>query len=216
MKQFLPTTPTRSTQKHGWLKVGLMLISTSSLTALALNGCSTATLLGASVDMVSFVPAVARTKTLPLPALSLQAFKPLDDKDGNPTNGFLIETPISSISIIEGFDAEIVLALSSTSQSSVKLELFVAPASETDVYQTKYVVAADDKTITAGGNENVSLKFDLQPNGAASEALTTIKSGKFRLGVNLGVQAQTLGTFTFTLNKASAGVSGYPAKLITK
>jgi hypothetical protein len=216
MKQDLPSTPFRFALNQRWLKVGLMLAIASSLTTLALTGCSTATLLGASVDMASFVPAVARTKTLPLPALSLQVFKPLDDKDGNPTNGFLIETPISSINIIEGFNAEIALALSSSSQSSVKLELFIAPASETDVYQLKYVVSSDDKTITAGGSENVSLKFDLQLNGASSETLATVKSGKFRIGLNLGVQAQTFGSFTFTLNKAIAGVSGYPAKLITK
>jgi hypothetical protein len=108
------------------------------------------------------------------------------------------------------------LALSSSSQSSVKLELFIAPASETDVYQLKYVVASDDKTIVAGGSENVSLKFDLQLSSASSDTLATVKSGKFRVGLNLGVQAQTLGSFTFTLNKAIAGVSGYPAKLITK
>jgi hypothetical protein len=216
MNRILPTTPVRPTLNHRWLKVGLMLAIASSLTTLALTGCSTATLLGASVDMASFVPAVARTKTLPLPALNLQSFKPLDDKDGNPNNGFLIETPISSINIIEGFNAEIALALSSSSQSSVKLELFVAPASETDVYQLKYVVSSDDKTIAANGSENVSLKFDLQLNGASSDTLATVKSGKFRVGLNLGVQAQTLGSFTFTLNKAIAGVSGYPAKLITK
>jgi hypothetical protein len=166
--------------------------------------------------MASFVPPIARTQTLPLPALTLQAFKPLDDKDGNTNNGFLIETPISSINIIEGFNAEITLALGSSSQSSVKLELFIAPASETDVYQTKYVVASDDKSIAPGGSESVTLKFDLQPNSAASDALTIIKSGKFRLGLNLGAQAQTLGTFTFTLNKAIAGVSGYPAKILAK
>jgi hypothetical protein len=216
MNQILSAKPTRFTQKYGWLKVGLMLAITSSLTTLALTGCSTATLLGASVDMASFVPTVARTKTLPLPALSLQSFKPLDDRDGNPNNGFLLETPISSINIIEGFNAEIALALGSSSQSSVKLELFIAPASETDVYQLKYVVASDDKTIAAGGSENVSLKFDLQLNGASSDTLATVKSGKFRVGLNLGVQAQTFGSFTFTLNKAIAGVSGYPAKLITK
>jgi hypothetical protein len=211
MKQDLPSTPFRFALNQRWLKVGLMLAIASSV-----NACSTATLLGASVDMASFVPAVARTKTLPLPALNLQSFKPLDDKDGNPNNGFLIETPISSINIIEGFNAEIALALSSSSQSSVKLELFIAPASETDVYQLKYVVSSDDKTITAGSSENVSLKFDLQLNGASSDTLATVKSGKFRVGLNLGVQAQTLGSFTFTLNKAIAGVSGYPTKLITK
>jgi hypothetical protein len=216
MNRILPANPARFALNQRWLKVGLMLAIASSLTTLTLTGCSTATLLGASVDMASFVPPVARTKTLPLPALSLQAFKPLDDKDGNPNNGFLIETPISSINIIEGFNAEIALALSSSSQSSVKLELFIAPASETDVYQVKYVVASDDKTIAAGGSENISLKFDLQPNSAASDALAIIKSGKFRVGLNLGVQAQTFGSFTFTLNKAIAGVSGYPAKLITK
>jgi hypothetical protein len=216
MNQILTTTPARRTLNQQWLKVGLMFAITSSLTTLALTGCSTATLLGASVDMASFIPAVARTKTLPLPALTLQAFKPLDDKDGNPNNGFLIETPISSINIIEGFNTEIGLALSTTSQSSVKLEVFIAPASETDVYQAKYVVTSDDKTIAAGGSETVSLKFDLQPNSAASDASTIIKSGKFRVGLNLGVQAQTFGSFTFTLNKALAGVSGYPAKLITR
>jgi hypothetical protein len=216
MNRILPAKPAHLTLNHRWLKAGLMLAITSSLTTLALTGCSTATLLGASVDMASFVPVVARTKTLPLPALNLQAFKPLDDKDGNPNNGFLIETPISSINIIEGFNAEIALALSSSSQSSVKLELFIAPASETNVYQANYVVASDDKNIAAGGTENVSLKFDLQLNGASNDTLATVKSGKFRVGLNLGVQAQTLGTFTFTLNKALAGVSGYPAKLITK
>lgn len=220
MKQ-LPANPARSMLKnqrlnHQWLKVGLMLAIASSLTTLALTGCSTATLIGVSVDMASFVPAGARTKTLPLPALSLQSFKPLEDKDGNPNNGFLIETPISSINIIEGFNAEIELALGSTSQSSVKLELFIAPASEINVYQAKYVVTSDDKSIAAGGTENVSLKFDLQPNSTASETLAVIKAGKFRIGLNLGVQAQTFGSFTFTLNKAIAGVSGYPAKIITK
>jgi hypothetical protein len=220
MNQILPATPARPALKSGWLKSGLMVGFTvaiaSSLTTLVLTGCSTATLIGASVDMASFVPAIARTKTLPLPALTLQPFKPLDDKDGNPNNGFLIETPISSISIIEGFNAEIELALSTTSQSSVKLELFIAPASEVNIYQAKYVVTSDDKTIAANGSETVSLKFDLQPNSAASDASAIIKAGKFRLGLNLGVQAQTLGTFTFTLNKAIAGVSGYPAKIITK
>ena len=221
MNQFLPATPARPSPKHQWpnqqwLKFGLMLAVASSLTTLALTGCSTATLLGASVDMASFVPAVARTKTLPVPPIILQSFKPLDDKDGNPNNGFLIETPISSISIIEGFNAEIALALGSTSQSSVKLELFIAPASEPDVYQAKYVVTSDDKTIAAGGSETVSLKFDLQPNSTSSETLTIIKSGKFRIGVNLGVQSQTSGSFTFTLNKAVAGVSGYPVKIITE
>ena len=221
MKQILPSTPASPALKNRWLKhgrlkfgslkVGLMLAVASSL-----NACSTATLIAANVDMASFVPAVARSKTVPLPALSLQSFKPLDDKDGNPNNGFLIQTPISSISIIEGFNAEIALALGSTSQSSVKLELFVAPASETDVYQDKYVVTSDDKTIAADGSENVSLKFDLQPNNAAGEALAIIKSGKFRVGLNLGVQAQTPGSFTFTLNKAIAGVSGYPVKIIAK
>jgi hypothetical protein len=216
MNQILPSTPAQPALKSGWLKFGLMLAIASSLTTLTLTACSTATLLGASVDMASFVPPIARTKTLPLPAVTLQAFKPLDDKDGNPNNGFLMETPISSISIIEGFNADIELALSTTSQSSVKLELFIAPASEVNVYQAKYVVTSDDKTIAANGSETVSLKFDLQPNSAANDALTTIKSGKFRVGLNLGVQAQALGSFTFTLNKAIAGVSGYPAKIIAK
>jgi hypothetical protein len=216
MKQILPAIPVHPALKHRWLKSEWLKFGLTLAIASSLNACSTATLLGASIDMASFVPSSARTKTLPLPALSLQAFKPLDDKDGNPNNGFLIETPISSIDIIEGFNAEIELALSSTSQSGVKIELFIAPPSETDLYQAKYVIASDDKTITAGGSENVSLKFDLQPNSAASTALTTIKSGKFRLGLNLGVQAQALGSFTFTLNKAIAGVSGYPAKIIAK
>jgi hypothetical protein len=193
------------------LKLGLMIGLISSL-----NACSTATLIGASVDMASFVPVPARSQTLLIPAIGTLSLKPLDDKDGNPTNGFLIETPISSIDIIEGFNAEIGLGLGSSNPSAVKMELFIAPTSETDVYQAKYVVASDEKSITAGGNETVTLKFDLQPNSAASDALTIIKSGKFRLGLNLGVQALTGGSFTFTLNKAVAGISGYPAKIIAK
>jgi hypothetical protein len=197
--------------KHSASKLGLTIVVVSSLTA-----CSTATLIGATIDMASFVPAVQRTQTVPLLAVGTVALKPLDDKDGNPNNGFLITTPISGINIIEGFNADIALNLGSSTQTGVKLELFVAPEAAIDVFKPIYLVASDDKTIAAGGQENVTLKVDLQANSAASESLTAIKSGKFRLGINLGLQTSSVGSFTFTLNKAAAGVSGYPAKLISR
>ena len=202
-------------------KLGLASAIVSSV--MGLSGCSTATLIGATIDMASFVPAVARSQTVPLPAASTIVLKPLDDKDGNPNNGFLITTPISGINIIEGFDAEINLKLGSSTQTGVKLELFIAPETVADIYQANYLVTSDDKTISAGGSENVILKFDLQANFPANsstntpanaQALLAIKSGKFRLGFNLGLQTSTLGSFNYTLNKAVAGVSGYPAKLI--
>ena len=195
-------------------KFGLIVVVISSLLGLGLSACSTATLIGATIDMASFVPANARSKTVPLPALSTVSSKPLDDKDGNPNNGFLITTPISGINIIEGFNAEIVLNLGSSAQTDVKLELFIAPETAQDIYQANYLVSSVDKTITAGGSEVVSLKFDLQPNSATSAALSSIKTGKFRLGLSLGLQTITGGNFSYTLNKAAAGVSGYPAKLI--
>jgi hypothetical protein len=193
-------------------KPGLASAIVSSL--LGLTACSTATMIGATIDMASFVPAIARSQTVPLPAVSALSLKPLDDKDGNPNNGFLITAPISGINIIEGFNAEINLKLGSSSQTGVKLELFIAPETVSDIYQASYLVTSDEKTITAGGSENVTVKFDLQPNSAASTALSVIKSGKFRIGLNLGLQTTTLGSFTYTLNKAVAGVSGFPAKLI--
>jgi hypothetical protein len=182
------------------------------LPALVLTACSTATLIGASIDMASFVPSIARAQTVPLPAIGTVALKPLDDRDGNPNNGFLIETPISSIDIIEAFNAEVDLRLGSSSPSGVKLELFIAPNTETDIYKTGYLVASDDKTIAAGGSETVVLKFNLQPGSA----LDLVKSGKFRLGLSLSIQTSSLGSFTYSLNKAVAGVKGYPAKLITR
>jgi hypothetical protein len=195
-------------------KIVLATAVVSSLFSLGLTACSTATLIGATIDMASFIPAIARSQTVPLPAVSTVSLKPLDDKDGNANNGFLISTPISGINIIEGFNAEIALNLGSSTQTGVKLELFIAPEQTSDVYQAAYLVTSADQTIPAGGSENVTLKFDLQPNSAASAALSAIKSGKFRLGLNLGLQTSTLGSFTYTLNKAAAGVSGYPAKLI--
>jgi hypothetical protein len=202
--------------KHLATKLGLTIIVVSGLLSIGLTACSTATLIGATIDMASFVPTVQRTQTVPLLAVGSVALKPLDDKDGNPNNGFLITTPISGINIIEGFNAEIALNLGSSSQTGVKLELFVAPETATDIFKPIYLVASDDKTIAAGGSEIVTLKVDLQPNSAASESLTAIKSGKFRLGINLGLQTSSVGSFTFTLNKAAAGVSGYPAKLISR
>ena len=204
----------KTARNHSGSKFGLVVVIISSLLGLGLSACSTATLIGATIDMASFVPANARSQTVPLPALSTISSKPLDDKDGNPNNGFLISTPISGINIIEGFNAEIVLNLGSSSQTDVKLELFIAPETVQDIYQANYLVTSADKTITAGGSEIVSLKFDLQPNSAASAALSAIKSGKFRLGLSLGLQTGTAGSFSYTLNKATAGVSGYPAKLI--
>jgi hypothetical protein len=200
-------------------KRGLATALVSSALGVGLTACSTATLIGATIDMASFVPPIARSQTVPLPAISSISLKPLDDKDGNPNNGFLISTPISGINIIEGFNAEVSLKLGSSSQTAVKLELFIAPETVSDIYQASYLVTSDDRTITAGGSENVTLKFDLQPNSASNSsatagALSAIKSGKFRLGLNLGLQTTTLGSFTYTLNKAAAGVSGYPAKLI--
>ena len=182
----------------------------------SLSACSTATLLGATIDMASFVPATARTVTVPIPALGTLNVKPLDDKDGNPNNGFLIETAISSIDIIENFNADVALTLGSSVETGVKLQLFIAPDSATDVYQAQYEVSTDDKTIAAGGQQDVTLKFDLRATNSLASAFALIKSGKFRLGVSLGLQATSGGSFTFTLSKAVAGISGYPAKLVTK
>jgi hypothetical protein len=181
-----------------------------------LNACSTATLLGATIDMASFVPASARSVTVPIPALGTLALKPLDDKDGNPNNGFLIETAISSIDIIENFSADIVLALGSSAEIGVKLQLFIAPNTATDVYQAQYEVSTDTQTIPAGGQQDVRLKFDLQANNSLANAYAQIKTGKFRLGVSLVLQSTSAGSFTFTLSKAVAGISGYPVKLIAK
>jgi hypothetical protein len=214
MKRLISSNRTRFLPKLGLLKSGLPKIGLIGI-ALVLNACSTATLLSASIDMASFVPPVARSQTVPIPALGL-SLKPLDDNDGNPNNGFLILTPISSIDIIEGFNADIALALGSSAETTVKLQLFIAPDSATDVYQAQYAVASDDKTITAGGQQDVSLKFDLQANNNLATALASVKSGKFRFGLSLGLQAASGGSFSFTLNKAVAGISGYPAKLITK
>jgi hypothetical protein len=193
---------------------GLSLLGLSLL-GLSLSACSTATLIGANIDMASFVPATARSQTVPLPAVGNLSVRPLDDKDGNPNNGFLISSPIANIDIIEAFSAEIDLKLGSSSQSGVKLEMFIAPDTATDVYLAQYAVASDEKIIAAGGRENLIIKFDLQANGDSS-ALAAIKSGKFRLGLNVGVQTSAIGSFSYVLNKANAGVKGYPAKLIAR
>ena len=182
----------------------------------SLNACSTATLLGATIDMASFVPVTARTATVPIPALGTLNVRPLDDKDGNPNNGFLIQTAISSIDIIENFNADVALTLGSSVETGVKLQLFIAPDSATDVYQAIYEVSTDEKTIAAGGQQDVTVKFDLKATNNLADAFARIKSGKFRLGVSLGLQTTSGGSFTFTLSKAVAGISGYPAKLVTK
>jgi hypothetical protein len=196
------------------LKLGLLSIIASSLI-----GCSTATLINATIDLASFVPPIARAQTIPvLPALATtQAFKPLDDnKDGFPDNGFLIETPISGIDIIEGFNTAVSLGASSSNATSLKAELFIAPVSATDVYLAQYSVSnTGDKAIAAGASQALKLDFDLQP-GNNSAALVEIKKGKFRLGLKLGLTAPTGGSFSYSLDKALAGVTGYPAKIFLR
>jgi hypothetical protein len=209
-------------QNNAALKRDRITTITSSLVALGLialglTGCSTATLISANIDLASFVPVNIRSFSVPLlPVLTSQSFKPLDDNDGNPNNGFLIETPISSIDIIEAFNADLALVLSSGNATAVKAELFVAPVGAVDVYQSQYSVALDEKSIAAGGQETLRLRFALQKNSPTSVTLTEIKKGKFRLGLSLGLQAPTGGSFSYNLSSANAGVSGYPAKIVAK
>jgi hypothetical protein len=206
----------RTSLRHRVLQLGLLAAIASSLMA-----CSTATIINATIDLASFVPQPARAATVPLPALPTpQSLTPLNDGDGNQNNGFLIETPISGIDIIEGFNTSVSLAVGSSNATSLKAELFIAPVSAVDAYLPQYSVASSsDKTIAAGGKETVKLDFDLQPsnsNQALNGALVEIKKGQFRLGLKLSLSAPTGGNFSFSLDKAVAGVTGYPAKIIAR
>jgi hypothetical protein len=184
--------------------------------ASALLGCSSATLIGATIDLASFVPAANRTQTLPIVALTPLMVRPIEDNDAVPTNGFLVETPLAKIDVIEGLNAQFDLALTSSTQTEVKVGVFIAPITEPNVYQPKFAVTSVDSSLAAGESGKVSLKLDLESGSPFSSALAEVRKGKFRIGLELNLSAGSVGSVTITLDRAKLGVAGYPAKLLTR
>jgi type IV pilus biogenesis protein CpaD/CtpE len=188
--------------------------------ALALSGCANYTLITIKVDVASLVGEAALKTTLQFSTPTLLVNETVPNKP----EGQLIDN-FPKLDVLNSAKLDILVLTGDGSGNTAKISgsvrVYVAPTTETNIYQdSKYLIS---NTNAATATSSIQINFELAPTGASptpeqqirADALKAIQTGKFRVGVKIGGTfdgAQTkleLALKTFKIN-----ISGYPIKLV--
>ena len=198
------------TQTHPLSRTLVALALTASV-ALLLAGCSRHTSLTVRADLIPFLDSASTQTTVPYTGGTTTIDLP--PNSSQPTAGTLVDlngvgVPTDAIRTVDGLALD--FAVTVTPDSDIDpgtATLFIAPASETDIFQSGYEVAqVSVPALPATLSTTVTGAFQLDAQHHA-DAFTQIQSGSFRLGVALQASASSSGQAQLDLTHLEVAVS---------
>ena len=183
----------------------------AALALTVLSACSTKTLLTVNVDADSFVAVKDRTGSVPTGVGGTLDYRfPDDDGDAvanNDLNG--VSLSLTSLKILESAKLSVTISLNTSATGG--LELFIAPNSTVNIYQSQYRVLQSTNTTGQDFKADVSLSANAS-DPAKAQAFNAIQSGAFRIGAHLQGTAAPGSSIVYTLKDISVSASGYLIK----
>jgi hypothetical protein len=186
------------------------LALTASL-ALLLSGCSRHTALTVRADLIPFLDSASTQTTVPYTGGTITIDLP--PNSSQPTAGTLVDlngvgVPADAIRTIDGLALDFAVAVMPDSDIDAgTATLYIAPASETDIFQSGYEVAqVSIPALPATRSTTVTGAFQLDAQHHA-DAFTRVQSGSFRLGVALHASAASGGQAQLDLTRLEVAVS---------
>jgi len=189
----------------------LRFLTLGAALALLLAGCSRHTALTVRADLVPFLGPASTQATVPYNGGSTTIDLP--PNGSQPKAGTLVDlndvgVPSDALQTIEelALDFTVEVRPDSTIDAG-SATLYIAPSSETDVFRTPYAVAqVTFPALPANQSTAVTRGFQLDAQHDAA-ALTQVRSGSFRLGVELRASATTGGQAQIDLQHLVVSVS---------
>ncbi|AEB11832.1 hypothetical protein [Marinithermus hydrothermalis] len=173
---------------------------------LTLVGCSGSTLTTLKVDLASFIAAQGFDSGEVSPA-SGTVYLPAgeDGRADLPDGGQLVQLP--SLEVLERAAITVRLNLTNqgTASTSFSIAVYIAPDSESNIYQETYRVGQTAQLLLAAG-ETGPLELVLALSETENlEAFNRVRAGRFRVGLRLDSGG---GTVAYTVTTAEVSVSG--------
>lgn len=178
--------------------------------ALLLAGCSRHTALTVRADLVAFL---GSSTSVSVPYSSGTTDLKLPPNSSNPDGGYQVDltqigVPTSAIQAIDALSLDFSADITPTTDlGDGQATLYVAPATVTNIFQSQYAVTqvsapaspANQATTVTG-----SFALDAQHH---PQALSTIQSGSFRIGVEVQASASQGGQADVALKRLLVSVS---------
>lgn len=198
------------TQPHSLLRTLVTFALTASL-AIVLAGCSRHTALTVQADLIPFLDPGSTQTTAPYSGGSSTIYLP--PNSSQPTAGTLVDlndvgVPADAIQSLDGLGLDFEVSVEPDSDIDAgSATLYIAPPSETDIFQNGYVAAQlSVPMLPANLSTTVSGTFQLDAQQHAN-AFALIQGGSFRLGVALHASASSGGQAQLDLTRLEVSVS---------
>lgn len=176
-----------------------------------LTGCSKHTALTINADLAPFLSADQKQATVAYAAGTVTIELPFTSTSPNP--GELVDltrlgVPASAASSIQHFSLDVAGTVTPTSSLDAgTVSVYIGPSTTGDVFQPSYRVAqVATSGLPAGIATTVSGQVALDASTDAS-ALQRIRSGSFRLGVEIQTGASTGGSADVNLTRLQVGLA---------
>lgn len=186
-------------------------LAASALLLASLSACSRHTALTVQADLVAFMSASDTQATVSYSSGNVAIDLP--PNPASPAAGASVDltglgVPSGAISAIDALTLDFAAEVRPDSTlSKVTASLYVAGSSETDVFQSNYLVGTvTAPTLQAGRSTAVTGSFSLDAQHQPA-ALQRVQSGSFRVGVRLSGSASTGGSVDVTLEHMVVSVS---------
>lgn len=186
------------------------LVALASL-AIALAGCSRHTSLTVHADLVPFMSPSERQTTVSYPLGLVDIMLPSNATTPNP--GDLIDlgqvgVPASVASAVDAFGLDLAATVTPTTDVSPGTAfIYLAPSSASNAFQTGYLVGqVDAPAMTANQTSTVTATLQLDDQ-KSPDALGYVRSGSFRLGVEVKASASAAGSADAELTRMVVSVS---------
>lgn len=189
----------------------LRFLTLGAALALLLAGCSRHTALTVRADLVAFLGPASTQATVPYSGGSTTIDLP--PNSSQPKAGTLVDlndvgVPQDAVQNVTRLALDFTVEVRPDSAIDAgRATLYVAPSSETDIFQPSYAVAqVTFPALPANQPTTVTRAFQLDAQHDAA-ALTQVQSGSFRLGVELQASATTGGQAQIQLHHLVVSVS---------
>ena len=178
--------------------------------ALVLAGCSRHTALTIRADLVAFL---GSSSSVTVSYSSGTTDLKLPPNASTPDGGYQVDltkvgVPSGAIQAIDALSLDFSADVTpSTDLGAGQATLYVAPASESNIFQSQYAVSqVSAPAMPANQATTVSGSFALDAQNHA-QAFSTIQSGSFRIGVEVRASASQGGQADLTLKRLLVSVS---------
>ena len=178
--------------------------------ALLLAGCSRHTALTFRADLVAFL---GSSSSVSVSYSSGTTDLKLPPNSSSPDGGYLVDlsqlgVPSSAIQAIDALSLDVSADITPTTDLGAgQATLYVAPASASNIFQSQYAISqVSAPAFPANQATNVSGSFALDAQ-SHPQALATIQSGSFRIGVEVQASASQGGQADLTLKHLPVAVS---------